>query len=90
MSALTRNQTIEQVYGLRGAELRCQAAEASALDEFMSAPDRAAHWNGMVPSGKRLVVVQALDRGGYKVTEEAIALGIAKYEGKYSNEVVTR
>lgn len=83
MTIAQRNQVIESAFALRDAELRCQAAEAQALTTFLAAPDKGAHWRGMAESGKRLIVAQALDRGGYAVTEEAIALGIAKYEDRY-------
>jgi hypothetical protein len=83
MSALTRQATINAAFDLRGAELRCQIARAALLDTFLASPDRAATWRGMVVEGRRLLVSDALGRGGYAVTDAAIAIALAKYEAKY-------
>lgn len=84
-----RQATIDQAFDLRKAELDCQAAQANALTTFLSAADRAAHWNGMVASGKQLIVAQRLGGLGIEATDEAITYWVNVYEGKYCNEVVT-
>lgn len=87
MSALNRQQTINQAFDIDGARVRCQIAEANALTEFLNAADKAAHWRGMFVSGKRLVIAQRLAGMNIEATEEAISYWVARYEDRYSNEM---
>lgn len=84
MTVADRQATIYQAFDLRGAELRCQTAEAQALPTFLAAPDKAAHWNGMSQESKELMIEQRLQGLDLSATADDIAHWLAKYDARYA------
>lgn len=87
-SIADKTRIIEEALDLRGAELRCQAAEHQALDAFLDydAPTRAQVWRAMSPRGRNLIVSAMLIRAHNDWSEASVDRWVEHYNGRWGTE----